>query len=363
MAERTRVHLKQEFQDGERPSGSDFADVFDSFLAKQDDGLSVDAVQGTLVINSGLRIGASNDGTAGTLRFNGAALQVHDGANFVDVGTGGGGGAFALLPTGDAAFTGGGNVGIGTSFAGNPPTFGFEVDLGANTGTTRQARFGEAVIHQGTGAQTPAAHFSHRSRASNTDFAIRQRPTGEVNFNTPTNVAMFFTQGGVSTNTRLAITSAGSVLVGTTQPLPGATASHVFQVSGRAGKSQGGTSWDSLSDARLKEDVRDYTTGLEAVRQVRPVRFRWNGQAGTARGEPGIGVIAQEMETVIPETVSRMPANGEGAAHEVPDMRIYNADALIYALVNAVKELAERVEALETGDTETRTVPQAPAAG
>ena len=55
MSERNRQHLKQEFSDGERPSGADFADLMDSFLNKADDALSIDAT-GTLVLGQGMRL-------------------------------------------------------------------------------------------------------------------------------------------------------------------------------------------------------------------------------------------------------------------------------------------------------------------
>ena len=344
MTERTRAHMKQEFQDGERPSGSDFADVFDSFLSKQDDGLSVDASDGTLALNRGLRIGGSSDATLGTLRFDGANLQIHDGTAFVDVGTGSGG-VFQTLAGGEVAYSGGNLVGIGAVFAGAAPTYGFEVDLAPNGGAKDQVRFGEAVIYRGAGAQASAAHFAHRARANNQDFAIRQRQTGEVNFNAPASVQMFFSQGGTAANTRMTIAKDGEVLIGTTATLTNA-ANTPLHVGGNAIKSAGGGNWATPSDARLKEDVADYVAGLDAVRRIRPVTFTYNGKAGTVRGARGVGVIGQEIETVMPETVSRVRTEAS-AMDGLDELRIYDGSALVYVLVNAVRELADRVDRLE----------------
>ncbi len=344
MTERTRSHLKQEFQDGERPSGADFADVFDSCLNKQDDGVSVDPGDNTLVLNRGLRLGDSSDTQPGTLRFNAGNLQVHDGTAFVAVG-GGGGGAFAVTAGGNAAFSAAGNVGIGAAFAGAEPTYRLEVPLGQNTGTGEQVRFGNAAVFNGTGAQAGAAHFAHQSRASNVDFALRQAPSGEVSINAPLNAPIFLMQGGSSANRRLSVAGGGQVLIATPTTLTN-DAQTVLHVGGNAIKNVGGGSWDTASDLRLKDDVTDYRSGLDAIRRVRPVTYRYNGKAGTAKGAFGIGIIGQEMEEVMPETISVLDAGPE-SNDGIADMRIYNGSALVFALVNAVKELSERIEALE----------------
>lgn len=345
MTERTRAYLKQEFQDGARPRGSHFADTFDTFLCKQDDGVTLDN-NGTLVVNQGLRLGNSADNTIGTLRFNGATVQVHDGNAFVDVGAGGGGGgAFTQLAGGDVAYTGGNNVGIGPGFANADPTFRLEVELGANTGPAEQARFGDAAIHRGQGAQTPSAHFSHHVHATATNYALRQRNTGEVNINAPANVPIFFSQGGSAATTRMTIAAGGEVLIGTANTLPNTQANTVLHVGGTAAKNTPGNTWISTSDARVKDDVSDFTAGLDAVRKVRPVRYAYNGKAGTEAGAKGIGVIGQEIETVLPEAIRRVVTDLPEPGLE--GLRLYDSDPLLYALVNAVKELAERLDRIE----------------
>jgi hypothetical protein len=58
------------------------------------------------------------------------------------------------------------------------------------------------------------------------------------------------------------------------------------------------------------------------------------------------GLVAQEVEAVIPEMVTKRAAYIDGVA--VTDLRDLDTSSLIFALVNAVKELKARVEALET---------------
>jgi Chaperone of endosialidase len=120
----------------------------------------------------------------------------------------------------------------------------------------------------------------------------------------------------------------------------------------------GGGSWADSSDARIKNVLGDYTHGLAEIMQVRPVRYTFKGNysadkiAGTKDAAHAnvldkefVGVVAQEIEVPMPETVTQVPGYIDN--QPVNDARIYDASALIYALVNSVKELAARLDALE----------------
>ena len=74
MTKRTRDYLIQEFKDGERPSGEDFADLMESFLSQEDDGLEI-GDDDTLELPRGLRLGNSVNEVPGTLRFNGTTVE------------------------------------------------------------------------------------------------------------------------------------------------------------------------------------------------------------------------------------------------------------------------------------------------
>lgn len=257
-------------------------------------------------------------------------------------------GAFQAVGTGGAVAYTGGTVGVGANFsAGNPPTHAVEVFLGPNTGSAQQACFGNAVCCNGTSATFAGyAVFSHSSRASDTDCALRQGPNGNVHINAAAQQPISFRQGG--NNIRFAVSTAGNVVIGGGDvDLQGSTA--VLQVTGNAAKDSG-SAWSSLSDARLKEDVCDFEGGIAQLRQVRPVRFRYNGRAGTSAGLAGVGVIGQEIEKIFPEMIQRIPGGEPG----LEDLRIYNGSALTYVLVNAVKELAGRVDQLEQALAEAR---------
>jgi Chaperone of endosialidase len=145
---------------------------------------------------------------------------------------------------------------------------------------------------------------------------------------------------------RLGVSAAGNVIVGAGSELVGTVAGQILQVAGRAYKSDGNVNWDIVSDARVKEDVRDLDVGLAKLRKVRPVRFRYNGRAGTPAGVEAIGVIAQEIESVFPETI-HAAASGVAGEGGLEDLKVFNSSPLTFVLINAVKELADRVERLE----------------
>ena len=60
-------------------------------------------------------------------------------------------------------------------------------------------------------------------------------------------------------------------------------------------------------------------------------------------------MLGQEVEKVFPEMIRRVP--GEPG---LQDLRIYDGSALTFVLVNAVKELAGKVEQLEKTLAEAR---------
>lgn len=353
MTERNRDYLKQEFKDGERPSGTDFADLIDSFLNKTSDGISLDT-DGNVQLSRGVRLGNSAGTAAGTLRFNGGAVQFHDGTGWVNIASGSGG-AFQPVGASTAVAYAAGNVGIGTFAA--PPTYRLEVELGDNTGESERVRFGNAVCSNGTATFQGYANFAHRSRSNNTDYALRQGPNGNVHINAPTGQPISFRQNG--NQVRIGVSSAGNIVIGGETDIAGAGTARL-QVAGEAFKTTGTSQWTIPSDARLKEDIRDLELGLQHLVQVRPVRFRYNGKAGTEPGAEGVGIVGQEMVKIFPEMVQHVK-NPKPGELESDDMLVYNASALTYVLVNAVKELAGKVQQLEAALAEARNDAHDPA--
>ena len=87
---------------------------------------------------------------------------------------------------------------------------------------------------------------------------------------------------------------------------------------------------DSLSDINFKENVNTVDGALDKVSELRGVSFNWKES-----GEPSYGVIAQELENVLPELV-----HGD-------DPKRVNYNGIIGVLIEAIKELRAEVEELK----------------
>jgi len=334
MAIHNRDSLKETFSEGAKPTEEDFADLMESFLNLDEDGLSFDG-DFNLVLSRGLQLGDSASTTPGTLRFNGAAVEFFDGTSWTEVG--GGSAVFADVGGGNVTY-GGGNVGIGNLSA--APSHLLDVAVGENTGPDQRVRFGNVICSNGPGTGAADAYFYHQNVNAANSYALRQRASGEVHLNAPSGEDLRFQHD--SNLVRMIITGNGEVVVGFNNSIPGSGGA-IFQVNGTAFKSSGGDTWDNTSDARVKKDVRDLELGLEAVKRIRPIRYRYTGKAGTIEDMEGIGVLGQEIEEVIPETVRKVP-RGECNNTDLDDLRIYNSSALTYVLINSVKELSALVE-------------------
>lgn len=99
--------------------------------------------------------------------------------------------------------------------------------------------------------------------------------------------------------------------------------------------------WGVYSDERLKRDIQPYHDGLDAVLQLKPVTFHYNGHEGLSGEKVQVGLIAQQVEKVAPYMVSHK--QGE----DFDDLRVMSTQALPYMLVNAIQELEAKVVDLE----------------
>jgi hypothetical protein len=103
----------------------------------------------------------------------------------------------------------------------------------------------------------------------------------------------------------------------------------------------GGGTFNSSSDARLKENIVDYSKGLNAIKSLRPVNYNYNDV--TPLGEQTkhktfTGLIAQEVEQTA---LADMVATGNDG------YKLLDVSELTFALVNAVKELSAQVDSLK----------------
>ena len=122
--------------------------------------------------------------------------------------------------------------------------------------------------------------------------------------------------GSINTLTATSSGSAGGAITWTTGPYV----------------SNGGTSWTSSSDERLKNITGEIENALDKVGQLRAARFTWKSDADN---KPQVGLIAQDVQAVLPEVVN-------STAYIIDDETEYlgiNYDQVIPLLVASIKEL------------------------
>lgn len=102
----------------------------------------------------------------------------------------------------------------------------------------------------------------------------------------------------------------------------------------------------AYSDPRLKDDIEPIKDALNIICELDGVRFTWNGKSKLI-GKPGerdIGVLADQVEKVLPEVVGRSIPDEENGGEQ---WRVVAYDKLVPVLIEAIKELKARVEKLE----------------
>jgi len=163
---------------------------------------------------------------------------------------------------------------------------------------------------------------------------------------------------------RMRVDANGNLLVGLTSPLGGATDDYMNVANADGGRggirvgngggsnntscvrfhnsngavgairtSGSATAYDTSSDYRLKEDLKDFD-GLDKVSKIPVYDFKWKVDDSRS-----YGVLAHELQEVVPNAVS-----GEKDAEE---MQGVDYSKVVPVLIKAIQELEARVKTLE----------------
>ena len=118
--------------------------------------------------------------------------------------------------------------------------------------------------------------------------------------------------------------------------------SHYGGERGYIGVTLGGTSYNSSSDYRMKQDVVDITGAIDRVKSFKPKRFKWKEDPTHTVD----GFLAHEAATVVPESVTgekdAVDENGD------PKYQVIDQSKLVPVLTAALKEAIAKIETLET---------------
>lgn len=167
-----------------------------------------------------------------------------------------------------------------------------------------------------------------------------------------------YSLGTISGGTGVTVSStAGAISVAIGQAVGTGAAVTFSQVTANTGigcgtaAPTGGAIWATgdiiafySSDSRYKENVSNIESALESLGRIRGVRFDWTqkyiddrgGEDGYFIRKHDIGVIAQEIEAVIPEAVGTRESGYKAVRYE----------KIVPLLIEAVKELKREVDEL-----------------
>jgi hypothetical protein len=131
---------------------------------------------------------------------------------------------------------------------------------------------------------------------------------------------------------RLRIDNAGNVGIGTNAPTTKLYVNGDITANSIAG----------TSDIRFKTNIRPVENALDKVKALRGVYFNWNQKAFPEKefgAQSELGFIAQEVEKVVPEIVTKDKTKDE--------YRSVKYDKLVALLVEAIKEQQKQIDSLK----------------
>ena len=103
------------------------------------------------------------------------------------------------------------------------------------------------------------------------------------------------------------------------------------------------------SDSRIKSNISNFTYGLDAIKTLTPKYYNYDKDKYDIAGlkHPGegaffdaqrVGLMADNVKSSMPEVTYKIDST--------KDYEDYNKDAIVNALINAVKELSDKNDAL-----------------
>jgi hypothetical protein len=167
------------------------------------------------------------------------------------------------------------------------------VGIGSTAPNTKLEVAGEVLVSGGAAGTFP--HFD-------SNFGLAAGYTspvaGRLLFGDGSGWKFMISSGTAASPTdRVTIQDNGNVGIGTTTP-----GTYRLYVSGGEAYCDQTTCWNDASDIARKTNIKTLSYGLSEVLRLNPVRF--TSKSSQANVNAGIGLIAQDVETIVPEVVS-----------------------------------------------------------
>jgi len=251
----------------------------------------------------------------------------------------------------DANTTGNNNTAIGLNALGSNTTGSGNTALGrsalpANTTASANTAVGYATMNANTtGASNTAigegAGFAITTGSNNICIGAG---SGEATVNLTTGANNIY----IGTLSRGSASANGQeIVLGYNTTGKGTNTGFINPNGGGVYQGNNSSTWSTTSDERIKKNIVDNTTGLDAINQVQVRNFEYRTEdeitelpTHSAIDKQGVqlGVIAQEIQTILPDMVKE----------ESTGVLSVNPDNMTWYLVNAVKELSAQITELQS---------------
>jgi hypothetical protein len=233
-----------------------------------------------------------------------------------------------------------GKIGFSTG-TGADASYISQQDIGLDINSTTNIQLIMPTVTSGTGNKLEikhgsdvAARFENKNVSLYHDNVWRLKTTNKgVTINTECHATSFHGDGANLDMTnndsvkpdRLTVGSAVKVLATSA----GANVTGILNVTGDV-------VGFSSSDKRLKDNLKPIPDPLEKISKISGYEFDWNDKQSTYSGHD-VGVIAQEIEQIIPEVVTDRDDEYKAVKYE----------KLVPLLIECIKELTYKIERLE----------------
>jgi hypothetical protein len=269
-----------------------------------------------------------NNGTTGGLRLRGNSITSNAYFQVTDSTATNQWGVWQANVSGNIGWSG--NLTTYGIFYGNGS--GLSAIAGANvTGTVANATYATSAGSAGSALSATTATIASAANAANTVINATQPNITSVGTLTG------LTVGG---NTQIASLGVGTAAVGTAGEIVATNNIIAY-----------------YSDGRLKDVLGTIESPIEKIKQISGVRFTSNDTAakyGYTDKKVQIGVIAQEIEAILPEIVVPAPfdmgtdEDGNPISKSGENYKTVHYDKIIPLLIEAIKEQQKQIEELQS---------------